>query len=364
MAPVENKHWQTPLFRWQPESPNPKDRPHDGGPDMTATATSDKRATRIAEEDPWSITTPVPIPRKEMRGLQKRSNGPAAGWLVGHLVLLAGSSTLIWWALPSWWVILPMFLQGGLIVFLFAPMHECSHGTAFRARKFNTAVAMFCGFLNMRPALYFRYRHAAHHSYTQDPERDPDQVPFPETVRGYFGEVFGMAFWPKMVGTLYRGFLGRYNDQEETFIPANERGRVSAEVRVFVAIYAVIAAGSIVTGTWVFPLLYWVLPRFVAEPLLRTFRIAEHTGMEEGPNLLSNTRTTLTNPLVRFVYWNMPYHAEHHLAPSVPFHNLPKMHRTMPAGTLDPANGYLRVHRDLVRRIREGDTKFDPGSRA
>jgi fatty acid desaturase len=316
-----------------------------------------------AGEDPWAVATPVPIARKELRGLQKRSNGPATRFLVGHLVLLALTSTLIWWALPSWWALVPMFLQGSLIVFLFAPMHECSHGTAFKTRKLNTAVAMFCGFVNMRPALYFRYRHSAHHSYTQDPERDPDQVPFPETLGGYLGEVLGMQFWPKMVGTLYRGFTGRYNARERTFIPQNERGRVSTEVRVFVLIYAAIAVVTILTGTWEIPLLYWLAPRFVAEPVLRTFRIAEHTGMEEGPNLLSNTRTTLTNRFVRFVYWNMPFHAEHHLAPSVPFHSLPKMHRTMPADTLIPAQGYIRVHRDLIRRVREGDTEFDPASR-
>lgn len=315
------------------------------------------------EEDPWAVTTPVPIPRKELRGLQKRSNGPAARWLASHVVALAGSAALIWWALPSWWALVPMLLHGSLIVFLFAPMHECSHGTAFKTRKTNTVVAMVCGLLMMRPSLYFRYRHAAHHSYTQDPERDPDQVPFPESVRGYFGEVFGMAFWPKMIGTLYRGFTGRYNAQEGTFIPANERGRVSTEVRAFVGIYVVVAVATIATGTWTVPLFYWLLPRVIAEPVLRTFRIAEHTGMEEGPNLLSNTRTTLTNPVVRFVYWNMPFHAEHHLAPSVPFHNLPKMHRTMPADALVPAKGYLRLHRDLIRRVREGDTTFDPTAR-
>jgi len=329
---------------------------------MTTTNENVSTGTTV-DQDPWAVTTPVPIPRKELRALQRRSNGPAVRWLTAHLLMLAGTAALIWVALPSWWAVVPIFAHGSLIVFLFAPMHECSHGTAFRTRRLNTAVAMFCGFLNMRPALYFRYRHAAHHSYTQDPQRDPDQVPFPETVRGYFGEVFGMAFWPKMVGTLYRGFTGRYNDQEKTFIPENERGRVSAEVRVFVLLYVAIAAATIATGTWTVPLLYWLVPRVVAEPVLRTFRIAEHTGMEEGPNLLSNTRTTLTNPVVRFVYWNMPFHAEHHLAPSVPFHSLPEMHRTMPADALVPANGYLRLHRDLIRRVREGDTAYDPTSR-
>lgn len=39
-----------------------------------------------------------------------------------------------------------------------------------------------------------------------------------------------------------------------------------------------------------------------------------------------NTRTTLTTRVVRFLAWNMPYHAEHHAMPSVPFHKLPVLH--------------------------------------
>ena len=31
--------------------------------------------------------------------------------------------------------------------------------------------------------------------------------------------------------------------------------------------------------------------------------------------------------LVRFLAWNMPYHAEHHLFPNIAFHNLPEAHR-------------------------------------
>lgn len=326
-------------------------------------STTGMTPSATVQDDPWAIATPVPIARKELRGLQKRSNRPATLWLIGHVLLIAATSLLIWAALPSWWAAVPIFLQGCLIVFLFAPMHECTHGTAFKNRRMNTIVGVCCGFLMMRPALYFRYRHSAHHSYTQDPARDPDQVPFPSTVRGYFAEVLGFQFWPKMIGTLYRGFTGRYNDREKTFLPENERPRVSFEVRMFVLIYALIAAATIATGTWAIPVLYWLVPRVIAEPVLRTFRIAEHTGMEEGPNLLSNTRTTLTNRFVRFVYWNMPYHAEHHLAPSVPFHNLQRMHEMMPAGSLIPARGYLRLHKDLIRRVREGDTRFDPGSR-
>jgi len=46
--------------------------------------------------------------------------------------------------------------------------------------------------------------------------------------------------------------------------------------------------------------------------------------------------------------WNMPYHSEHHLYPSIPFHALPQAHQLLHAycQQLDP--GYIQVHRNLI----------------
>lgn len=54
--------------------------------------------------------------------------------------------------------------------------------------------------------------------------------------------------------------------------------------------------------------------------------MAEQTGCASTRDCLENTRTTLTLALVRLVAWNMPYHAEHHSYPAVPFHALPGLH--------------------------------------
>ncbi|NLU74618.1 fatty acid desaturase [Streptomyces sp. HNM0575] len=318
------------------------------------------------ETDPWAKPVKPPLPRKELKGLQRRRNGPALRHMAGHLATGAVTTGLIAWSWGTYWMIPAMFAQGTVIVFLFAPMHECTHGTAFRTRRLNSAVATFCGVLMMRPALYFRYRHAAHHSYTQDPERDPDQVPMPDGVSGYLGEVFGMEFWPKVVGTLYRSCTGRFNDRERFFLPESVRPRVLLEARLMVGLYVLVGAVCAVTGTWVQLLAFWLLPRVVAEPALRLVRMAEHTGMAEGADPLTNTRTTLTNPLVRFLYWNMPFHAEHHLAPSVPFHNLRRLHRALPGAPEEReyvvSKGYVRAHRDIVGNLGNGSGSTVPTS--
>jgi len=40
-------------------------------------------------------------------------------------------------------------------------------------------------------------------------------------------------------------------------------------------------------------------------------------------------KMSLTGFPIRFLMWNMPYHAEHHLCPAVPFHQLPALHRLL-----------------------------------
>ena len=304
--------------------------------------------------DPWASPPKVPVPRPQLRQLQRRSDRPAVLHVAGHLGILLVTGALIFAAIGQTLLLIPaMFLHGVVIVFLFAPMHECTHGTAFRRRWLNSAVGYVCGFLLLRSSLYFKYRHADHHTYTQDPSRDPDLVPMPGSRRSYIAEVLGAGLWPKLVGALYRSAAGRYNALEQRFIPESERGRVSKEARVLVALYVLIAAASIATGTWAEVLLFWIVPRVMGEPVLRMVRLAEHTGMEEGPDPLSNTRTTLTNPLIRFLYWNMPYHAAHHLVPSVPFHMLPKLHERLPEHPVE--QGYVRVHRSLLHEAGKGN---------
>jgi len=41
-------------------------------------------------------------------------------------------------------------------------------------------------------------------------------------------------------------------------------------------------------------------------------------------------------PVLRFLYWNMNYHVEHHMFPLVPYHALPKLHALMKADCPPP----------------------------
>ena len=72
----------------------------------------------------------------------------------------------------------------------------------------------------------------------------------------------------------------------------------------------------------------------------------EHANCALDPDGLSNTRTTLTNPLISFIMWNMSYHAEHHLYTVIPFHALPRAHTMLKSSIVNLSQGHLSVHKE------------------
>jgi fatty acid desaturase len=134
----------------------------------------------------------------------------------------------------------------------------------------------------------------------------------------------------------------------ESFVPAGKARLIVREARVLWACYALVAAGSLYLRLDA-AVLYWLLPALLGQPLLRAFLLAEHTGCPLVADMLANTRTTHSNAAVRLLAWRMPYHAEHHCYPSVPFHALGRLHALIGARVQVRASGYLAVHRGLLR---------------
>jgi fatty acid desaturase len=102
---------------------------------------------------------------------------------------------------------------------------------------------------------------------------------------------------------------------------------------------------------WETPFVYWMLPQLLCQPFLRAYVLAEHTGCTLDRNGLTNTRTTLTSAAVRLLMWNMPFHAEHHLYPSIPFHRLPDAHAAIRDKLRFVQHGYLRWNFGIIRRL-------------
>jgi fatty acid desaturase len=86
--------------------------------------------------------------------------------------------------------------------------------------------------------------------------------------------------------------------------------------------------------------------------------LTQHAGLAEDVlDHRLNSRTVYMNPVVRFLYWNMNYHVEHHMFPMVPYHALPKLHEEMKSDTPKPYGGFLEAYREIIpallRQVRD-----------
>jgi len=202
----------------------------------------------------------------------------------------------------------------------------------------------------MLPHVYFRWEHTDHHTYTQDTKRDPQLIAQPHSIWGYFLYLSTIPYWLGFLRPFTRHFFGIIRNEEARFIPATERWKVIWEARAMLALYAAAAAYSVALHTPAL-LVYWLIPRLLAEPFMRYIRMTEHVGRPvNNADFLQNSRTCLVSAPLRWLAWNMPYHAEHHLSPGVPFHALPALNGELCRVRRSIWHGYRAAHKEIFRR--------------
>ena len=288
------------------------------------------------------------LDKRALKALARRSDAKGLTHLAGHLAALALTGGLIAVSLGSWLVVPALWLHGLVLIFLFAPLHETVHRTAFRTRALNDIVASLLGAVLLLPARYFRAFHFAHHRFTQDPARDPElAAPKTDSMRRYLLSVLGWYYWKDRLTTIPRHALGRVT---EAFVPPAQHRTIVREARLHLLLYGAILAVSWLTGSWA-AAHYWLLPALMGQPFLRFYLLAEHTGCPLVPDMFKNTRTTLTTAPLRWLAWNMPYHVEHHAFPALPFHALPAAHRLIRDRIAVLGRGYVTVNREILRGV-------------
>ena len=290
------------------------------------------------------------LTRAELRGFMQRSDALAFRHLGLWLLVLAGTSALVWLALGSWWLLPAMFVQGVVLVHFFSLQHECVHYTVFRTRRFNDYAGVICGWTIGLPHQFFRYEHCDHHTHTQITGEDPEQVPLPRSIWGYLWYISAIPYWRTKFGEIARHAMGRLTDAERRFVPKVAEATLIREARVMVAVYAAILATMLVFQWWG-PLWFWLIPLMLGEPVMRFVRMTEHVGRPTVATMRENTRTNLVSKPMAFLCWNMNYHAEHHYASSVPFHALPRLHEKLRGHVHVEPGGYIGAHREILAQI-------------
>ncbi|PSB55710.1 fatty acid desaturase family protein [Chamaesiphon polymorphus] len=303
----------------------------------------------VSESAPIDSSLDCPtLSADTLKQLNTRSTAQGTLRLALHLLILLSSGYL--WSTnigEHWPIALPaLVIYGFSLAAMFAPVHECSHRTVFANNTLNDAVGWIAGVLSFYNITFFRRYHKWHHRYTQDPDKDPEMSdPKLQTWGDYLLAMSGLPWWWGKLTTHFRVAMGQLDSYP--FIPETAREEVIRSTRWQLGVYAIAIGISIIFGQPWF-ITYWLLPLFIGQPILRFILLAEHTGCSGDRNPYTNTRSTLTLLPVRLLMWNMPFHAEHHLYPSIPFYQLPIAHQQLKAHFSHVEPGYIHVNRAIV----------------
>lgn len=298
------------------------------------------------------------VPRKEMKALMQRADGPAIRdtiILFAGMMVFAAIGVALW---PSLWS-LPFWLAYGVLYgsAMDSRWHECSHGTAFKTRKYNDWLYQVASFCMIRNPVTWRWSHARHHTDTVIVGRDPEiAIMRPPVFFKLIANFFGIFDTIDGIKRMLLNASGRLTDEEATWIPEQEQPKAIRVARIWVVIYATTLALALAMGS-ILPLMVIGLPRLFGAWHHVMTGLLQHGGLAD--NVIDhrlNSRTVIMNPVSRFIYWNMNYHVEHHMFPMVPYHRLPELHdaikHDLPAPNTSIADGFREMWPALRRQLR------------
>lgn len=296
-----------------------------------------------------------PVPRPLMKELMARSNGRATRDTVIWLGLLVGSGVLAHLVWGSWWAVPAFALYGTLYGSVSDPRwHECGHRTAFRTRWPNDVIYVIASFMAMREPVSWRWSHTRHHDDTIVVGRDKEIAAKRGTpVWHYLVELVGWFSVTAELRKLARNLAGRLDPEDADFVPDSERPRAVRSGRIMVVALLVPVAAAVALRSFE-PLLFaGVLPSMYGRWLLVVYGLTQHAGLAEDVlDHRLNTRTVRMNALNRFLYSNMNFHIEHHMYPTVPYHQLPRLHEAIRADLPPVYDGIAAAYREIIPALR------------
>jgi fatty acid desaturase len=297
------------------------------------------------------------IPRKVMKELMQRTDGPAIRdsllWIA--LILSSAASAIYFWG--TWWCV-PFFFVYGVLYGSSSDSrwHECGHGTAFKTRWMNDVIYQIASFMLMRNPVSWRWSHARHHTDTIIVGRDAEiAVMRPPNLLKTALMFTGLLDFRYSLPTLFRNAAGNLRAEEREYIPEMERQKAVNAARGHVAIY--VATVALAIYLWSFlPLMLIGLPRLYGSWHMVMTGLLQHIGLaDDVVDHRLNSRTVYMNPISRWIYWNMNYHVEHHMFPMVPYHALPKLHELikhdLPAPNPSMWHAYKEVWPVLLKQL-------------
>ena len=290
-------------------------------------------------------------------------------WVViGLAVWLSG------WALPPLTGIWGACVYIGAVVVIAARqhalmvlVHEAIHKRISRTVWVNDALtrlaAAFPVFISLSK---WRFIHLYHHQHTQTTD-DPDRAIYARYPLG------SRPFWRllardmsglNVISTLKyfidlpvvtRDFNRKFLGEERA-----NRYRQVADMGLFTAFWGMVLSGGFVLCGLEFGrylVLYWLVPYCtVTQVFFRIRGAIEHGNVPDPENAYRQTRTYFMPAVLRFFFApkQVNYHLEHHLYPSVPFYNLPRLHAVLSRAVYPAEAGYCEPFSTGLKKLISG----------
>lgn len=296
------------------------------------------------------VLTPEEIRRLRSKSTVRGLGAVVFTWGVVGVSLWIAATWTSWLTVAIAWVVV-----GGRQVALAVLMHEAAHGTLVEDRRLNDRIGQWlCGRPVWLDLVRYRSHHLKHHRFTGTAE-DPDLAllrPFPTTrwglVRKLLRDISGLSGLRRLVGLVLidLGHVQYTLSGDTTWLDQAERTyrdrwhaaltEIGPVVFTNLVLAAVLTALGIGWTWWI-----WAVAWLTTNGLfLRLRGLAEHACTDVSDDRLRNTRTTHVGWLARATVapHQVAYHLEHHLLMTVPFHQLPRLHRLLTTrGALDNA---------------------------
>jgi len=240
--------------------------------------------------------------------------------------------------------LIAIMLIGGRLHSLSAIAHDSVHYRICKNKKINDWIAnIFLYYPLFSLQHKYRTRHLLHHKNNSTDE-DPDYIykknniefKFPQTkivfLKNIFKFIFGFHFLINFLDSK-KSFYNKLKYFLKGATASRTLDNVTYEKNkqeiVGLVIFNVLFIAIVMYffNIWYY-ILFWFLPIFLYLPFVFRIRsVCEHFGVTKFK--IDNSRTMYPNwfDLVFLGFsWNLSYHLDHHLFPTVPSYNLKKLH--------------------------------------
>ncbi len=294
------------------------------------------------------------INKEDLRELSRKDNIHGIVYTTLHLtlILLTGISTYACFA-QQYYILGMLLLLCHGIFFGFLGWcgagHELLHETVFKTKSLNIFFVSIYSFLMWNNLFYHKESHRMHHAYTMHNQLDGEFNPSQTGIKGWSWLWYLIIDLPNIYRTIKIVAENSFNVIKGEWGPklfplgSNKRKKVVLFARTILLGHLSLVIIFIYFD--VLPLILCVtLAPFICSFINKSLTLSQHIGLKTGVNdFRLNSRTVLLEPFWAFLYWQMNYHIEHHMYPTIPFYNLKKLNLIIRADLPEPINGIRSV---------------------